>query len=138
MRTAWILAAAALATSLAGCEQGTPPEQVKQIAVENPYHDRLNGLNDQYRRLAIMDAIRRNGLRCQRVEATRFQEDHQGMKMWVALCNDGRHWAAFIAPNGDTQVRSCADASRLRLPQCHPVTMPTPAAEMSNQVGNSS
>jgi hypothetical protein len=60
------------------------------------------------------------------------------MKMWVALCNDGRHWAAFIAPNGDTQVRSCADASRLRLPQCHPVTMPPPAAETTNQVGNSS
>ena len=137
MRRAGLLAAAALAILVAGCEQGRPPEEVKQIAVENPYHDRLNTLSDQYRRLAIMDAIRRNGRRCQRVEVTRFQEDYRGMKMWVALCNDGRHWATFIAPNGDTQVRSCDDSARLRLPQCHPLTIPPPAADMGNQVGNS-
>ena len=29
------------------------------------------------------------------------------MAMWVALCDDGRHWSVFIAPNGDTQVRDC-------------------------------
>ena len=68
-----------------------------------------------------MRAIRDNGKRCQRVEATAYQEEYRNLALWVALCNDGRHWALFIAPNGDTQVRDCADARELDLPQCRPI-----------------
>ena len=79
----------------------------------------------------------RSSLMCRIVQAARYQEDYRGMAMWVALCNDGRHWAIFIAPNGDTQVSNCADARRLRLPQCRPV-MPMPADPNTNQIGNGS
>ena len=56
-----------------------------------------------------------------------------GMAMWIALCEDSRHWAVFIAPNGDTQVRNCADMHQLSLPQCRPVT---PAPPEENNVNN--
>ena len=77
------------------------------------------------------------GKRCQRVEATRYQEDYRQMALWVALCNDGRHWALFIAPNGDTQVRQCTEMRQLGLPQCRPVTDSGTAPAEGSQ-GNSS
>jgi len=122
----FVLGAAMLA--LAGCEDGTPPENRQQIKVVNPHHDQLMGLSSLNQRLGLMRAIRDNGKRCQRVDGARYQEDHRGMAMWVALCSDQRHWAIFIAPNGDTQVRNCDEMHQLQLPQCRPVT-PAPAAE---------
>ena len=38
--------------------------------------------------------------------------------MWTARCSDGNDWAVFIAPNGDVQVRDCAEAATLALPAC--------------------
>lgn len=122
-----VLAAAALAASLAAlaaCEDGTPPRNVTHIAIANPYNDRLRALAPPMQRLGLMRAIRDNGNRCHKVEAVAEQGDHRGLAMWVALCDDDRHWAIFIGPSGDTQVRDCADAGRLHLPVCHPVTMP--------------
>ena len=133
MRLFGALAVAALA--LAGCEQGQPPEQVKQIKVANPYHDRLSALSGENQRLYLTINIRDNGKRCRRVEAAQYQEDYRGMTMWVALCDDGRHWAIFIAPNGDTQVRDCREARQLRTPACRPVT-PIPADPNANVATN--
>ena len=106
----------------AGCEQGQPPQDVKQIRVANPHHDALLKLSPPYQRLGVMRAIRDNGRRCRRVEGTAHQQSHEGMEMWVALCDDGRHWGIFIAPNGDTQIRDCQQMRQLGLPQCRPVT----------------
>ena len=129
-----LLAAAALA--LAGCGDGAAEKPRAPTKIANPHHEQLKALPPELQRLGVMRAIRDNGRRCQRVEATAYQEDYRNLSMWVALCNDGRHWALFIAPNGDTQVRDCADARELDLPQCRPVAgaeAPPAAAEPDNR-----
>jgi len=113
----------ALAT-LAACGSGTPEEQRAPIKIANPYQDQLLALTPFYQRLTLMRAIRDNGNRCPRVEAGRYQEDYRNLALWVALCGDGRYWAVFIAPNGDTQVRQCTQMRQLGLPPCRPLTGP--------------
>ena len=115
---------AVLMLAAAGCGEAPSSERARETKITNPYHDQLAALPGELQRLGVMRAIRDNGRRCQRVEAARYQEDYRQMAMWVALCNDSRHWALFIAPNGDTQVRECEHMAQLELPQCHPVTGP--------------
>lgn len=129
MRTAIALTFGCAALALAGCEDGRPVENRTQIKVENPHHDQLVGLSAPMQRLGIMRAIRDSGRRCTRVEATAHQETYRGMEMWVALCDDGRHWAVFIAPNGDIQTRNCAEQDQLGLPQCRPLAPAVPEAD---------
>lgn len=117
------------ATLTAGCEDGRAPENVKHIKVRNPSHEALLKLSPPYQRLGVMWAIRDNGKRCRRVEGAAYQQEHQGLEMWVALCDDGRYWSVFIAPNGDTQVRECQHMRRLGLPQCRPVAVPPRGSE---------
>ena len=114
--TALVLLVAAV-----GCDGASPAENVTQIQVANPHHEQLAALSPPMQLLGLMRAIRDSGKRCQRVDAAAYQQDYRGMKMWVAQCNDGRHWAVFIAPNADIQVRDCAEAAQLDLPQCRPV-----------------
>ena len=118
------LPALAAALALAGCGGDEAREQRPATKIANPYHDQLEALPADLQRLGVMRAIRDNGRRCQRVEATAYQQDYRNLAMWVALCNDGRHWALFIAPTGDTQLRDCNDARQLGLPQCRPVAGP--------------
>ena len=115
---------AVLILAVAGCGQEREREEARPTKITNPYHDQLVALPGELQRLGVMRAIRDNGRRCQRVEAVHYQEDFRQMAMWVALCNDGRHWSVFIAPNGDTQVRECEHMAQLELPQCRPVTGP--------------
>ncbi|HWT13631.1 MAG TPA: hypothetical protein VN231_12810 [Allosphingosinicella sp.] len=125
-------AAALISLPLAAmaCGDSQPSEERPATKIANPHHDQLMALSDQLQRLGVMRAIRDNGKRCQRVEATAYQQDYRNMAMWVALCSDGRHWSLFIAPNGDTQVRDCAEARQLALQQCRPVSGPgAPAAK---------
>lgn len=119
---------AALALAIGGCEQGAPPGNVTKISVANPHSDRLKSLPQDLRQLGLMRAIRDSGRRCKRVVNGVHQQQHSGMEMWVALCEDGRHWAIFIAPNADVQVRLCEDMDRLDLPQCRPLPQ-TPAQQ---------
>ncbi len=119
-----LIATAALAFALAGCEDGAPPGNVTQIRVANPHSDQLKALSGPMRHLALMRAIRDSGKRCRRVEAGAYQQYYQGLEMWVALCNDGRHWAVFIGSNADIQVRDCAENAQLDLPVCRPVAAP--------------
>jgi hypothetical protein len=119
-----LLAVALLVVAAAGCGDERQAEERPAIKMANRHHDQLLALPEQLRRLGVMRAIRDNGKRCQRVEAAAYQQDYRNMVMWVALCTDGRHWALFIAPNGDTQVRDCAQSRQLDLPQCRPVAGP--------------
>ena len=123
--------ALALLMLAAGCSEPEQAERTTPTKITNPYHDQLLSLPDQLQRLGVMRAIRDNGRRCQRVESAAYQEDYRNMSMWVALCNDGRHWALFIAPNGDTQVRECQHARQLSLPQCRPVSGPAAPPEQN-------
>jgi len=121
--------AAALFFSLGGCERGDLPQNVTKITVANPHSDQLKALPEDLRQLGLMRAIRDSGRRCKRVVNGAHQQEHSGMAMWVAMCEDGRHWAIFIAPNADVQVRLCDDMDTLDLPQCRPLSAPaaTPA-----------
>lgn len=117
------IAAALVALILAGCDGGGEAAQNRApTRIVNPYHDQLKALAPQMQRLTLMRAIRDNGKRCGRVEAGAFQEDYRNLALWVAQCEDGRHWSVFIAPNGDTQVRDCSQMDELGLPVCRPLT----------------
>jgi hypothetical protein len=118
----FLIAALPLATAmLTACEDGSQPANQTHIAIANPESDRLKGLSPLYQRIGLMRAIRDSGKRCRRVDALGYQEDYRGLAMWVALCDDGKHWAIFIAPNADVQVRDCSENQQLGLPVCHPV-----------------
>lgn len=115
------LAAAAI-LALAGCGETAPPaNQAQAIRIANPGSDRLKAARPIDQRIALMRAIRDSGKRCRRVDALGYQQDYRQLAMWVALCDDGRHWAVFIAPNEDIQVRDCREHAQLDLPVCRPV-----------------
>ena len=134
-------AAAASILALAGCGESAPAanDAAPKIRIANRGSDRLKQLSPIYQRITLVDAIRRNGKRCQRVDRLGYQEDYQQLAMWVALCDDGRHWAVFIAPNDVVQVRDCAQHAQLGLPPCRPLPpLPhdpnaPPNAEPANQ-----
>jgi hypothetical protein len=120
------MSAAAIALCLlSGCDGGEP-EARPPTRIINPFNDQLKALPDDLQHLALMRAIRDNGRRCRRVDGAEYQRDYGQMALWVAVCEGGRLWAVFIAPNGDTQVRECTEMEQLRLPQCRPVS-PAPA-----------
>ena len=120
MRAAF-LALAALAA--AACDSGSAPDEPRRpTRIVNSYHDRLVALDPQMQRLTLMRAIRDNGRRCGRVESGAYQEEYRNMALWVALCEDGRHFGVFVAPNGDTQVRECTEMRQLDLPSCRPLS----------------
>lgn len=116
-------AALVMALALAGCGSGdAPAERRAPTRIANPFQDQLMALSPPNQRLTLMRALRDNGKRCGRVEATAYQEEYRNLALWVALCEDGRYWGVFIAPNGDTQVRECSQMRQLDLPQCRPLT----------------
>ncbi len=120
---------AALPLLIAACDQGEAPQNVTSITVANPHSDGLKALSPDLRHLGLMRAIRDNGRRCKKVVNGNYQQQHTGMAMWAAMCDDGRHWAIFIAPNGDVQVRPCEDMDTLGLPQCWPLATAPAAPE---------
>ena len=115
-----------LPLALAACGDVTPKEGDSGIRVANPDSDRMKAASPLDQRLALMRAIRQTGNRCHRVVTGAYQQYYRGMEMWVALCDEGKHWAIFIAGNSDVQVRDCDQNQQLGLPQCRPVTPPPP------------
>lgn len=117
------------ALALAGCgDTGAPQanQAAARIRVANPGSDRLKALSPLYQRIGLLRAIRGSGKRCRRVDRLGYQQEYEQLAMWVALCDDGRHWAVFIAPSEDVQVRDCAQHAELGLPVCRPLP-PLPA-----------
>jgi hypothetical protein len=123
--------------ALAGCGDSTPVNE-NHVRVANPDSERLKALSPPMQRLGLMRAIRQTGNRCHRVVAGAYQQYYREMEMWVALCDDGKHWSIFIAGNSDVQVRDCSQHAQLSLPQCHPVAPlpPDPLDVGENQSGN--
>jgi hypothetical protein len=119
-----MLAPAALAflLSLAACGEIAPTDNKAAIRIANPDSDRLKAASPLNRRLTLLRAIHQTRHRCRRVVGGAYQEYYRGMEMWVALCDDGKHWSVFIAGNSDIQVRDCSEHEQLGLPVCHPVT----------------
>jgi hypothetical protein len=122
MRGWTILPAAALL--LAGCEDGSPEQNLTKVEAANPLSDQLKALSEPSRNLGLYRAIRDNGRRCKRVDRGAYQEQYRSMAMWTATCSDSGDWALYIAPNGDVQVSPCKDAAALGLPRCRGATAP--------------
>jgi hypothetical protein len=127
-----------LPLALAACGDITPGKEGNGIRVANPDSDRLKAASPLDQRLTLMRAIRGTGNRCHRVVTDAYQEYYRGMEMWVALCDEGKHWSIFIAANSDVQVRDCEESQRLGLPLCRPVAPmpPDPLDPGSNAMGN--
>jgi hypothetical protein len=135
------IAAPLLALALAACGGGDEENRnLTKIKVANPDSDRLKALSPVMQRLALMRAIRQTRHRCRRVEAGAYQQYYRDMEMWVALCDDGKHWSIFIAGNSDVQVRDCAQHAQLGLPLCRPVAPlpPDPMDPVDNPQANAS
>ncbi len=111
-------ALALLLTALTGCDDGGQQAATTTMKPSSEYVDKLKGLSELNRGLALRRAIQDTGGTCKKVDEGRFQQDYQNLSMWVARCSDGNDWAIFIAPNGDVQVRDCKHAETLSLPAC--------------------
>lgn len=113
----------ALALALSACGDTAPPANGgAQINIANEGSDRLKALNPLNKRIGLLRAIRQSGFACRGGVLTgAYQQQHQNLAMWVALCADGRNYAVFIAPTEDVQVRNCAEHEQLSLPACRRV-----------------
>jgi hypothetical protein len=133
-----LISIALLPLALAACGDVTPGKAGNGIRVANPDSDRMKAASPLDQRLALMRAIRDTGNRCHRVVGGAYQEYYRGMEMWVALCDEGKHWAVFIGANSDVQVRECAQNQQLGLPQCRLVVPmpPDPLDPGSRQTGS--
>ena len=112
---------ALLFAALGGCDGGgtdaggTP---TTRITASTEYVDRLKSLSEMNRGLALRRAVQDSGGTCKSVDASGYPEDYKNLSLWTARCSDGYDWAGFFAPNGDVQVRDCAEAAALELPAC--------------------
>jgi hypothetical protein len=133
-----LIAIALLPLALAACGDLTPTQPGNGIRIANPESDRMKAAPAYARRIALMGAIHDAHGRCHNVVNEAYQEYYRGLEMWVAQCDDGKHWAIFIAANGDVQVRDCEQAPQLGLPLCRLVTPmpPDPLGPGSNAMGN--
>ena len=112
---------ALLFAALGGCDGGSTDAggtPTTRITASTEYVDRLRSLSEMNRGLALRRAVQDSGGTCKSVDASGYQEDYKNLSMWTARCSDGNDWAVFIAPNGDVQVRDCAEAAALELPAC--------------------
>lgn len=126
--------------ALAACADGRDVELPKNeaaaenrqhISMRNEHHEQLLQLPPESQRIAMMRAVRRTGNRCQRVDNAGYQQEYLNMRMWVAQCGvEQKTFAVYIAPNGDVQVRDCAQAGQLELPRCEGLPPPAPSRNM--------
>jgi hypothetical protein len=113
------------AGSAEAAADAAPANGDMRIEIANPGSDQLKGLGPLNQRIGLLRAIRQSGIRCPGVLTGRYQQQYQSLAMWVALCGNGKHYAVFIAPTEDVQVRDCAEHAQLNLPACQP-TPPLP------------
>jgi hypothetical protein len=131
------IAAPALAALLllAACGDGTPEQNVTHLKTANTYSDQLKAMTPLYRNLGLWRAVRDAPERCKKLDNGAYQQEYKTMAMWTAHCTDTGQWAVFIAPNGDVQVRSCADAAVLGLPACRPLPPAPPEGATTAKAG---
>jgi hypothetical protein len=118
-RSGWILAG----LLLAGCDDGGAPTRTKSIVAANPFQEKLAGLSELNRSLALRRAVQDAGEPCKRIDASAYQGLYKSLHMWTARCSEasgasGQQFGLFIAPNGDVQVRRCEHLKQLKLPEC--------------------
>lgn len=107
-----------LTVSACGDGSDTPQQNVTSIKPKSAYVEKLRGLSQQNRDLALRRAIQDARESCKRITTSEETGTYENMATWTAHCEGGRDWAIFIAPNGDAQVRSCQHVEQLGLPAC--------------------
>lgn len=123
---------ALLLVGLAACDGGSEPRQVKKIEVgESGFVRDLRALSPENRSLALRRAVIDSGQSCRRMTGSEESGRYENMTVFTLWCEGGRNWAVFVAPNGDTQVRSCASVVELGLPACK--AAPQPAGSSSSK-----
>ena len=112
-----------LAFALSACgDTSRPANGSAQIRIANEGSDRLKALNPMNKRIGLLRAIQQSRLPCRGgVLTAAYQQQHQELAMWVAICANGKNYAVFIAPNEDVQVRDCTQHEQLGLPACRRV-----------------
>lgn len=112
-----------------GCGQGAEAPAVQNragaVTIRNDYHDRMMKLGELQRGASLRTVIRGSKEPCDRVTVSAFQQDYTNLKMWTARCAT-TDYAVFVAPNGDVQVRKCAETAALKLPACRPMPAQKP------------
>ncbi|WP_395000723.1 hypothetical protein [Sphingomonas sp.] len=105
---------------LGGCGPSAPaPEPVrKEIRVRGEAQNQLAAASEMDRSIGLKRAIYDTGSVCKRLIGSKFVTEYKNLSMWQARCDDGKEWAIFVAPEGSTQVRPCADLKELKLPEC--------------------
>jgi hypothetical protein len=122
-----IVAAAALVSLVAGCEDSQPTQPNRPIVVRSAVQDRLHSLDELNLKIAMRRAIFGAGSTCQRVETAGYVQEYGNLSMWTASCSDGRSWAVFVAPDGTAQLRLCNTMAELNLPACEIRKAPRPS-----------
>jgi hypothetical protein len=113
-----MMGAALASLALAGCDGGGETQtKTKTVTASNPFVEQLKGLDEMNRGLALRRAVQDSNQPCKRVVSSGYQQDYKNMSVWNLRCTDGEY-ALFIAPNGDVQVRSCADVKALNVLEC--------------------
>lgn len=116
------LTLAAPLLALAGCGDGGETTRTEQIAIANPYHDALLQAAEFNRHATIRAAIARNRQPCERVLKSAHTGRHKNLQLWTVRCESprggGYRYGLFLAPDGQTQVRSCQAMRTLGLPAC--------------------
>ena len=109
-----------LALAACGPAENQQPREVKKIEVTDGSSSlqRLRGMTEQNRNLALRRAIQDAGQICRRIESSREVGTHENLTMFTARCDEDKDWAIFIAPTSDVQVRSCGHVAQLGLPTC--------------------
>ena len=109
--------ALAAAVALGGCDGGGGEPRTKTVKASSPLVEQLRGLTEMNQGLALRRAVQDSNQPCKRVVSAGEREPYKNMSVWNLRCTDGEY-SLFIAPTGDVQVRSCADAKTLGLPEC--------------------
>lgn len=109
-----------LAVAACGSEGNQEPREVKKIQVTDggASLQRLRGMTEQNRNLALRRAIQDSGQTCRRIESSKEVGTHDNLTLFTARCDENKDWAIFIAPTSDVQVRSCGHVAQLGLPTC--------------------
>lgn len=120
-----IAAASLISAALGACGEAPTGEatttKTTKLVVANPFHDRLRTLSERDRSLTLRRAVQDAGESCRTIAGSAYTGAYKGLQMWTASCGPNRDFAVYIAPSGGVQVRPCADARTLGLPECRPV-----------------
>lgn len=107
---------------LSACGDGSDASPTATVTIANPYHDALLRAPELNRYATIRAAIARNRQPCERVLRAAHGGPYTNLQYWTVRCESprggGYRYGLFLAPDGQTQVRSCQSMAALKLPAC--------------------